>query len=318
MTKYHDVKDFHDKFGLSYNGPPRILERQEQNFRISCMREEMMEYEAALQSGDLAEQLDALVDLVYFAIGTAHRQGFQFDMAFTEVHAANMRKERDPAKQRRSYALEVTKPKDWVGPQLDFFVNQETAPFLDTVEGLSGLITIDGPDHAGKTTLGRRIAETTGGEYIGLTWNPHIETMMDAYRKANIAIACILAKNKVVILDRAWLSHPIYGMIFRGKCQEYRQWREMCNAHARVNIIAVPSTYKTWAEGFKHSGRKQLYKDEMKMFKVWGEFLKVANGDTSYGVISNRVQYDMYEDGKTPADMDRFINEKVLMKLNHD
>jgi predicted HAD superfamily Cof-like phosphohydrolase len=88
----NDIKEFHEKFALTYDGPPTDLPVLLSNFRIKFMQEELDEYLLAATKNDLAGQLDALVDLVYVALGTAYLQGLPFQAAWDEVHACNMRK----------------------------------------------------------------------------------------------------------------------------------------------------------------------------------------------------------------------------------
>lgn len=108
-----DVEDFHVKFGLAYRGPPRQLSRALSDFRTKFMLEELEEYDRPQEP---AGKLDALVDLVYVALGTAYLHGFNFREAWRRVHAANMRKVRGPS--MRSQEYDVVKPPGWVHPDL--------------------------------------------------------------------------------------------------------------------------------------------------------------------------------------------------------
>lgn len=114
------IEKFHAKFGLMYYGPPRNLEGELQTFRVGFMREELDEYEAAVSCYDLEGQLDALVDLVYVALGTAYLQGFDFNEAFRRVHAANMKKVRAESsnQSKRGTQFDVVKPEGWTPPYL--------------------------------------------------------------------------------------------------------------------------------------------------------------------------------------------------------
>jgi predicted HAD superfamily Cof-like phosphohydrolase len=117
---YWDIETFHRKFGIEYDGPPRTLPEDMGQFREGFMREEVMEYVDARRRGDLAGQLDALVDLVYVALGTSYLHGFDFNEAWRRVHAANMRKVRaasiDDSKRASTY--DVVKPRNWLPPDL--------------------------------------------------------------------------------------------------------------------------------------------------------------------------------------------------------
>lgn len=112
-----DIVDFHEKFDLAYDGPPRLLSGEVFIFRSQFLYEEVTEYRGSTQTVD---QLDALVDLVYVALGTAYLQGFNFAEAWRRVHAANMQKVRATlaSDSKRHFAYDVVKPEGWKQPDL--------------------------------------------------------------------------------------------------------------------------------------------------------------------------------------------------------
>lgn len=120
-----DIKDFHRKFGLEYTGKPRPLEPDLHNFRTNFMAEEIAEYNTDYHKGDLAGQLDALVDLLYVAFGTAHMHGFDIEKAWVRVHEANMKKTRtknEAESKRGNIKYDVVKPPGWKPPNLEDLV----------------------------------------------------------------------------------------------------------------------------------------------------------------------------------------------------
>lgn len=120
-----DIRDFHEKFRLEYDGPPRELPFKLFMFRAKFLGEELDEYNLAVGSGDLAKQLDSLVDLVYVAIGTAYLHGFNFNEAWRRVHEANMNKVRAMRVEesvRGSAEYDVVKPPGWSPPSLEDLV----------------------------------------------------------------------------------------------------------------------------------------------------------------------------------------------------
>lgn len=121
MDLLSDIREFHEKFGLAYRGSPRFLPTELAEFREQFMMEELEEYSDSLV---LANQLDALVDLVYVAIGTAYLQGFDFNEAWRRVHEANMKKVRvDRAENsKRGSTFDVVKPEGWTAPDLSDLV----------------------------------------------------------------------------------------------------------------------------------------------------------------------------------------------------
>ena len=133
-TFIEDIEEFHDKFNHTYQDYTRPLTRNEKAFRITCLREEIREYE---ESENLEEELDALVDLVYFALGTAYRHGFDFKEAWKRVHAANMRKIRagTASESKRGSNLDIIKPKNWKKPDLTDIVYPKPNPALVSISG---------------------------------------------------------------------------------------------------------------------------------------------------------------------------------------
>jgi predicted HAD superfamily Cof-like phosphohydrolase len=88
--------------------------------RVQMMLEELREYAEAVYFGDVEKQADSLVDLEYFAHGTAVTSGFPQDEIFDEVHRANMEKERvvNAEESFRLNKLDVKKPEGWQPPDV--------------------------------------------------------------------------------------------------------------------------------------------------------------------------------------------------------
>ena len=109
------VQAMHLKFGITSH---RVaFSEEEKKFRICAMQEELDEYKDAKTKED---ELDALVDLVVFALGTAERQGFikVFDEAFKRVMNANIQKQLGTNEKRGSFQLDLVKPMGWKAPNL--------------------------------------------------------------------------------------------------------------------------------------------------------------------------------------------------------
>jgi predicted HAD superfamily Cof-like phosphohydrolase len=125
---FEDIAQFHERFAISYKGPPRLLPRELYAFRHKFLFEETCEYKAACEEKNLEEVLDSLVDLMYILVGTAYLHGFAhvFDTAWQRVHDANMRKIRatpDNAGKRDAPQFDVVKPIDWERPILKDLVS---------------------------------------------------------------------------------------------------------------------------------------------------------------------------------------------------
>lgn len=119
------VAEFHEQFQIDYKGPPRLLPVGLATDRVNFMNEELDEYYKAYVHGNLEGMLDALVDLVYVAVGTAHLHGLDFDEAFRRVHLANKRKARDTKLMNGKEG--IIKPEGWEPPFLTDLVRNKDA-----------------------------------------------------------------------------------------------------------------------------------------------------------------------------------------------
>ena len=125
MGMYQDIQDFHSKFGLEGPSVPTELDSDTLDFRMKFMEEELDEFSEAWNTSDMEKQFDALIDLVYVALGTAHMMGLNFDEGWKRVHEANMKKVRassDGSNSKRGSSLDVVKPEGWVAPDLSDLV----------------------------------------------------------------------------------------------------------------------------------------------------------------------------------------------------
>lgn len=134
-----DIEQFHRRYLLEYDGPPRHLPPDISTFRVQFLAEELCEYvglndlqkqliQSTLIKGtaDVSkeDQFDALIDLVYVALGTTHLHGFDFREGWRRVHAANMTKIRtkNASDSKRGSTYDVVKPTGWKPPSLSDLV----------------------------------------------------------------------------------------------------------------------------------------------------------------------------------------------------
>jgi predicted HAD superfamily Cof-like phosphohydrolase len=130
-SNFADVGVFHEKFGLHHVGSdgtaagPRDITPQEMkellDFRLDFMHEELDEFQLAADDNDDARMFDALIDLVYVAMGTAHLLGYPWQPGWNCVQAANMKKERATSEDmsKRRSTLDVVKPEGWEPPNIE-------------------------------------------------------------------------------------------------------------------------------------------------------------------------------------------------------
>lgn len=123
------VKVFQTKFGQGYNGGPRELPASVASLRKKLTAEEANELLLAIDRGELDEQLDACVDLLYVTIGNVVQLGLTevFEEAFWRVHQANMNKVLVVSRleSKRDSAHDIVKPEGWKKADLSDLVKGE-------------------------------------------------------------------------------------------------------------------------------------------------------------------------------------------------
>ena len=122
----NEILKMHKKFGITADKIK--FSDEEKKFRICAMQEELNEYKDATSKED---ELDALVDLVVFTLGTVERQGMfnVFQAAFNRVMAANCKKEIGTNQKRGSFKLDLVKPEGWTAPDLKDLVEPKQLKF---------------------------------------------------------------------------------------------------------------------------------------------------------------------------------------------
>jgi predicted HAD superfamily Cof-like phosphohydrolase len=138
---FDDVGAFHVKFNLPVSPesslaiyrPTGYLSETEFNFRTAFLFEELKEWIEAYGEQNVVKMADALVDLVWVALGTAHYLGIPFDSLWHEVKRANMEKrpwqEGDPIKPRNVQGFEVVKPEGWKPPDIEGIIERFRAVY---------------------------------------------------------------------------------------------------------------------------------------------------------------------------------------------
>lgn len=86
---WRDVYEFHEKFGAPVRDRPRLLPPGRVEKRVLWLQEEIGEF---IEAGSIEDQADAMIDLIYFALGTLVEMGVRPGALFDIVHAANMQK----------------------------------------------------------------------------------------------------------------------------------------------------------------------------------------------------------------------------------
>ena len=98
----------------------RGMPEKEQEITLKCLAEELAELKQAISHNSIVDQVDALIDLVYFAFGAMYKIGLtpqQIKDCCMAVHEANMSKKRGINAKRATGAADAVKPEGWVSPE---------------------------------------------------------------------------------------------------------------------------------------------------------------------------------------------------------
>ena len=92
---------------------------------LNLIKEEVAELQAAVDTCDPVEQLDALIDILVVTIGAIHSMGADAEGAWREVMATNFAKvDRVTGRVHKREDGKVLKPEGWTAPNLTKYVNR--------------------------------------------------------------------------------------------------------------------------------------------------------------------------------------------------
>ena len=112
--EFEQVKEFHKAFDCLISEKPVLLPEEEVKRRVEFMNEEIQEF---IDSKTVYDQADAMIDLIYFALGTMVEMGVKPKEIFDIVHNANMTKLWSDGKVHyREDNGKVIKPPEWEDP----------------------------------------------------------------------------------------------------------------------------------------------------------------------------------------------------------
>ena len=114
--EFQEVRQFHQAFGHPISDIPVSLTVERAQKRYAWMLEEINEFLDAAKAQDIVEQADAMIDTIYFALGTLVEMGVQPGILFDIVQNANMSKLWPDGKPHYNEMGKVIKPEGWEDP----------------------------------------------------------------------------------------------------------------------------------------------------------------------------------------------------------
>lgn len=117
----HSVVDFNKRVLGIDQRIHGLLNESELILSKKCLQEELDEFSQAADQQDFIGQIDALIDLQYFAIGVMYKLGLtaeEITKCCDAVHQANMQKKLGVvAKRGDGSAADAVKPEGWIPPE---------------------------------------------------------------------------------------------------------------------------------------------------------------------------------------------------------
>ncbi len=111
---WRKVKDFHILFKHPTSEKPKMISKERVLKRKNWMEEEIQEF---LDANTLEDQTDAMIDLIYFALGTLVEMGVKPTNIFDIVHNANMTKIWKDGNLQYHPDGKTKKPPNWIDPK---------------------------------------------------------------------------------------------------------------------------------------------------------------------------------------------------------
>lgn len=112
---FKDVRAFHKAFNHPVSDKPVLIAPERAKARHAWLQEELDEF---IEAQTIADQADAMIDTIYFAVGTLVEMGISAPQElFDIVQNANMAKLWPDGKPRYNEMNKVIKPEGWEDPE---------------------------------------------------------------------------------------------------------------------------------------------------------------------------------------------------------
>ncbi len=123
MTNFTSVKKFMETFGQEVKSKPAFPSEKISKLRYDLIKEELDEFQEALNDKNLKEVADSLTDILYVTYGAGHAFGIDLDKCFDEVQRSNMSKLGADGKPIYNEHGKVMKGPNYFEPNLKKFID---------------------------------------------------------------------------------------------------------------------------------------------------------------------------------------------------
>jgi len=122
MSNFEKVKTFMTTYGQEVKESASFPDENIIKLRLKLIKEELEEFEQALNDKNLLEVADALTDILYVTYGAGHSFGINLDACFEEVQRSNMSKLDEDGKPIFNEYGKVMKGPNFSKPNLKQFI----------------------------------------------------------------------------------------------------------------------------------------------------------------------------------------------------
>lgn len=144
-----------------------------------------------------------------------------------------------------------------------------------TERKLQRLVILEGPDCAGKTTLMNDLRKELSGTVRTVHHGPYSGITADQLPRFYVESMFPLFEGEQMLMDRCWLSEPIYGLAYRGGQNRVghvarRQLERMALRHGAVVALCLPpwETVKASWLARKGANEEAEYLDKIEQLEV--------------------------------------------------
>ena len=123
MSNFISVKKFMETFGQEVKSKPAFPSEKISKLRYDLIKEELDEFQEALNDKNLKEVADSLTDILYVTYGAGHAFGINLDKCFDEVQRSNMSKLGADGKPIYNEHGKVMKGPNYFEPNLKKFID---------------------------------------------------------------------------------------------------------------------------------------------------------------------------------------------------
>ena len=123
MSNFTNVKKFMEIFGQEVKSKAAFPSEKISKLRYDLIKEELDEFQEALNDKNLKEVADSLTDILYVTYGAGHAFGIDLDKCFDEVQRSNMSKLGADGKPIYNEHGKVMKGPNYFEPNLKKFID---------------------------------------------------------------------------------------------------------------------------------------------------------------------------------------------------